>query len=76
MFRWPTSLPKFVVVLLVVLIAICAWSIYESSSFSTILFRLIAAAIILQAIYFVGILMMVQKRKNIDRKPPSQGDGT
>lgn len=71
MLRGPISLPKFVFVLLMVLVAICAWSLYGGASFSVVLFRLITAAIILQAIYFIGILMMVQKRKSIDSKRPS-----
>lgn len=71
MFRWLISLQKFVIVLLVFLTAIAVWSFYQSAPIGTIAIRVIAAAVILQLLYFTGVLIMVNKRKNSKREPPT-----
>lgn len=70
MFRWLISLQKFVIVLLIFMAALAAWSFYQSASIGTIAIRVIAAAVILQLLYFIGVLIMVNKRKNSNREPP------
>ena len=60
---WPIPVQKFIIAMLFCMAIVMIWSFLESASGWTIFWRAVICAVILQAAYFAGVLVLVAKRK-------------